>query len=120
MNKPGEVDGRTTVTEESLFEPGGHIYWMRYNRMLNGKLLLSREEESILARDPDNYEDFLELVERFVSVKAPGAAGKWSPERLERILDDPDNAEEFLRIIRAFVMEWKIECHAAERQKGHE
>jgi len=73
--------------------------------MLSGELLISHEEELILAEDPNNYQDYLELIDRFVGEKVPGEVGIEQSERLEKILDDPDNAEELREIVRDFVDE---------------
>jgi hypothetical protein len=105
MEKPHRVDPKPKAVEESLFEPGSHFYWIRYDRMLNGELLISHEEELVLAEDPNNYQDYLDLIARFVSEKAPGESGIEQSEKLEKILDDQDNTEELRGIVREFVDE---------------
>jgi len=73
--------------------------------MLSGELLISHEEEIVLAEDPNNYQDYRELIARFVSEKASGESRIEQTKKLEKILDDPDNAEELRGIVREFVDE---------------
>lgn len=95
MKKPDNGEKERTTAEEPLFEPGSHLHWLRYDRMLSGDLLISREEELVLAEDPNNFQEYLELMTRFVINKASGVGDGDHVGKLEEILDDPDSAEEF-------------------------
>ena len=108
MEKPDYGEKELTTAEEPLFEPGSHFYWLRFDRMLSGDLLISREEELILAEDPNNFQEYLELIDRFVTKKAPGISDGDQVVKLEEILDDPDNSEEFRELVRDFVVERTI------------
>jgi len=108
MKKPDKGEKELTKAEDPLFEPGSHFYWLRFDRMLSGDLFISREEQLVLAEDPNNFQDYLELIDRFVTQKAPGVSDEDQLEKLEEILDDPDNAEEFRELVRDFVVERTI------------